>query len=310
MRAAIVVFLLSISSAGRADPNPTDRAKAIIETQRALIDKGHAGVKTFLGQLDPAAVIVSSMAVTTPKAILAAVSAADGDNLYHRIALAPMFQLSDMLKEPPWKQTIKTSVANVVAGGRADVLWFTFELTVATDATIEGKPRKTSDTFRITEVATAAGGWKVALFHLDKPQKDAWDDLPSAGGGPPSGEKFPDDAGDKTTPLADLAESPKLLGKALANEPSTIVLGSSAADRGVGGAAAAKVVAGWAGLKLAANQAFERKTKAWGFAVVRLDLNGKNDTQRMRMFATVIAVPKADGTWQVVTLRYSRIRWF
>jgi hypothetical protein len=86
------------------------------------------------------------------------------------------------------------------------------------------------------------------------------------------------------------------------------VLGSSASDRGVG-PAAAKVVGSWSKLKLESELSLERVTKTWAFSVVRLDLNGKNEDQKMRMFALVIALPKPDKTWQVVTLRYSRISW-
>lgn len=132
------------------------------------------------------------------------------------------------------------------------------------------------------------------LFHIDTAQPDTWDELPSLGGGPPTGEHF--------------ATSPTKLAKALLVEPSTIVLGSSTADRGVG-AGAAKLVGTWSKLQLTELTSLQRTSKTWGFAVARVDLDGKTEDQKVRLWASLIALPKPDGTWQVVTLHFSRIMW-
>lgn len=306
----LVGCFLFVSSASAQTPTPTERARAIIDGQRALLDKNVAGIRTLLGQMAPDGVVVGQMAVASPKELLAALANPDkpGDEHHARNALQTLFWASTESSPPPPKNYVVTSTTkNLIAGGRADAVWFTFDLTVDRSAMLGGRPFKSNHTFRITELVVDRGGWKVVLFHVDKAHPDTWDDLASRDSGPPEGELFADADAD-ATPLAALATSPAKLAKALLVEPSTIVLGSSAKDRGVG-PAAAKLIKGWSKLKLAPGDSLERKTKTWGYAVVRLDLEGKNEDQKMRMFASVIGLPKPDGTWQVVSLHYSRLAW-
>lgn len=308
MRLFLVIILLAVASRASAQ-TPTERAKAIIETQRATLDKDLAGMKSFLGQLDPAGIVVGNMSVETPKTMLELLNSKEvsrGGEYWAENALQSLFWAGRDMAVKTVKQTVKTTVANLVAGGRADAVWFTFDLTVDRATTIGGKPFRKTDTFRITELAVDNKGWKVTLFHIDTARPDKWDDLPSHDGGPPEGEEFTESGDTNATALVEVASSPTKLAKALLVEPSTVVLGSSAGDRGVG-PAAAKLVASWSKLKLAAESSLSHTSKTWGFAVVRLDLDGKNEDQKMRMFATVIGLPKADGTWQIVTLHYSRI---
>lgn len=305
MRLALILVLLATSVAGAA--TPTETANTVIASQRALLDKDRAGVMALLKSMDPDGIVVSAMSVETSKRLLelmAAKSGSDGDEYHARESLAALFWARGE-RAVKTKATTKSTVKNLVAGGRTDVVWFTFDLTVER-VTVEAKPFKMNDTFRITELVANKGGWKVVLFHIDKAVPDQWDELPSAGGGPPTGEHFPED--EKESTFSELAVSPAKLAKALLIEPSTIVLGSSAGDRGIG-PAAAKLVGSWSKLKLSEGASLQRTSKTWGFAVVRLDLDGKNEDQKMRMWASVIALPKPDGSWQVVTLHYSRISW-
>lgn len=299
----VLILLLALTSVARAE-TPTERATALVTSQRALLDKGSAGATSLLQAMASDGIVVSAMSVETPKRLLelrAAKSVNDGDETWARDSLSALF----WSPAPPIKATTKSTVKNLVAGGRADVVWFTFDLTVER-VTLEAKPFKMNRTYRITELVADRGGWKVVLFHLDTAQPDEWDEVTSHGGGPPTGEHFPDDEKDST--FSELATSPAKLAKALLVEPSTIVLGSSAGDRGVG-PAAAKLVGSWSKLKLTEGASLQRTSKTWGFAVVRVDLDGKNEDQKMRLWASVIALPKPDGSWQVVTLRYSRILW-
>lgn len=315
MRLALLILVLLVGSANAQ--TPIERAKATIDTQRALLDKDEAGIKTLIGTFAPDGLLVGKMAVISAKDLLAIYKSKDRKESKEYWAINALQSLfwarttddPSAKPEPPVKgHTAKSTVANLVAGGRADVVWFTFDLTVEHAAPdLGGKPYKSKETYRITEVLADRGGWKVALFQVDVAVPDHWDEVTSHAGGPPEGEAFPDD-GDET-PLATLAVTPSKLAKSLLVEPSTIVMGSSASDRGVG-AAAAKLVGGWSKLKLELLRATDITTKTWGVAVVRVDLNGKNEDQKMRMFGTVVGLPKADGSWQVVTLHYSRLQWF
>ena len=278
-----------------------------------LLDKDRPGIIALLKSMDPDGVVVSTMTVETPKKLLELLAAKtynDMDETWARNSLHSLFWVAheshtDDKLAPPTKSKLKSSVANLVVGGRADAVWFTFDLSVQR-TTLDAKPFTKSDVFRITELAVDKGGWKVVLFHVDTAQPDTWDELPSLGGGPPTGEHFAD--GEKDATFSDLASSPAKLAKALLVEPSTIVLGSSAADRGVG-AGAAKLVGTWRKLQLTELASLQRSSKTWGFAVARVNLDGKNEDQKMRLWASVIALPKPDGTWQVVALHFSRIMW-
>jgi len=305
----VLLLLVAFTGIARAQ-TLTERATATIESQRALLDKGRPGILTLLKGMDPDGMVVGAMSVESPKKLLELLAAKAFNDMdtWARNSLHALFWVAheshtDDKLAPPTRSTVRSTVSNVVAGGRADAVWFSFDL-VVDRATTSGKPFKMTDAFRITELLVDKGGWKVALFHIDKAKPDEWDELPSLGGGPPTGEHFPD--GEKDSTFSDLATTPTKLAKALLVEPSTIVLGSSAGDRGVG-AGATKLVRGWSKLKLTEGTSLQRTSKTWGFAVVRLDLDGKNEDQKMRMFASVIALPKADGRWQVVTLHYSRI---
>lgn len=289
-------FLVLLLGTARAE-TPADRAKPIIDAQRALIVKGKAGIKPFLAGLDPAGIFVGSMAAGAPKDLLANLDSRD-------ITISSENYVSHLFVGAAGVKTVttvKATASNILAGSRGDALWFTFDLALEREAgTDKPQPR---NTFRVTEVVV---GGKVVLFHLNPPIPDKWDDADMGAGGEPVVADFPSSAAEKPGALAALSANPTKLAKAILVDPSTIIVGSTASDRGVG-AAAAKLLGGWSKLKLEHVRSIERTTKDYGYAVVRVDIVGKG-SQRMRMFATLIGVPKGTD-WQIVTATYSRISW-
>lgn len=295
MRLALL-FLVLLAGTSRAE-TPADRAQPIIDAQRALIVKGKAGIKPFFAGLDPACIFVGDMAVGAPKDLIANLDSKD-------LTVSSGNAVDDLFVGYAGVKTVatvKATASNLLAGARGDALWFTFDLALEREpGTDKPQPR---NAFRITEVVV---GGKVVLFHLNPPIPDNWDDADMGAGGEPVVANFPSSAATKAGALAALSVDPGKLAKAILAEPSTIVLGSTAADRGTG-AAAAKLLGGWSKLKLEHVRSIERTTKDYGYAVVRVDVVGKGN-QRMRMFATLIGVPKGAG-WQIVTATYSRISW-
>jgi hypothetical protein len=158
----VLLVLIAFTGVARAQ-TPTDRAKAIIETQRALLDKDKAGAKALLTAMDPDAIVVSRMAVERAGRILELMAGKtiNGiDETLARNALDPVFWTNwDPDATGARKATVKSTVSNLVAGGRADAVWFTFELAVDR-TTVEAKPFKMTHKFRITELVVDKAGWK------------------------------------------------------------------------------------------------------------------------------------------------------
>lgn len=186
---------------------------------------------------------------------------------------------------PDGVQTDKATIAKVLAGGNADAVWFYAE--VATEMT--GGDGETTATTRVVEVASAAAQWRVVAASFGEAAELA-----------PLGDNVEvDKATAADGPLAKLLGAPAAVGAQLAQD--AIVVGPRTVARG---GDAASALASW---KLAPLRVFQRarevRTATWGFAQANLD--HPTDKGIERIAATLVAVPAANGQWQVVLAQYA-----
>jgi len=185
---------------------------------------------------------------------------------------------------PDGVQTDKATIAKVLAGGNANVVWFYAE--VATEST--GPDGKGTGTTRVVEVATAAEQWRVVAASFGE-----------AGELAPAGDNREiENATAADGPLAKLLGAPDLVGAQLA--ANAIVVGPKAATQG---ARSRDTLASW---KLEPMNVYKRaremRTATWGFAQANLDHHDKKYTDRLA--GMIVAVPEADGRWSVVLAQY------
>jgi hypothetical protein len=291
------VALLAARPAAADAIKPEARAKAALDAQLATFKQGVAGEKAFLAMFDPAGVVIGDGGAPTAKDV-----AADAED--H--TLARLFAIAYDGKVQPIKSLV---AGKLTAGGVADAVWFTFDLT---------ETHWTTQRYRISELLVnrpgdRGGTWKIAVAHIAVPRPDSWeDDEPSLGGGPTEWGAFPDGDDAAIGPIAHFAIAPTALAAALAKDPTTVVIGTGPSDLAIGPAAGARMLAGWSKLKLELDAAVETTTKTWGYAVVEVKLpsakKGPHGSQSMKMRATIFATPKGDA-WQIVAVQYSRVQW-
>lgn len=185
---------------------------------------------------------------------------------------------------PPSATLADVTVDKLVAGGNAEAIWLTAELTL-----VHGDDVKT---VRVTELATADRGWKVVVGAFSEPNTVTGR---KHGPGPLA---FGTPAGPLTAMLVD----PSKLGVALAADPTVTVIGPKEGQRAQG-AGAKNFLAEWSGLELETN-AREVRGSGWGYALARLKLNVPGEKHPARLSALVLGVPGGDR-WSVVAAHYA-----
>lgn len=197
--------------------------------------------------------------------------------------LVTHFGLAD--SGPDGVQTDKATIAKVLAGGNADAVWFYAE--VATEMT--GGDGKTTATTRVVEIASAAAQWRVVAASFGEAAE-------LAGSG---ANREVENATAADGPLAKLLGAPAAVSAQLAQD--AIVVGPANVARG---AEAAAALASW---KLEPLSVFQRarevRTPTWGFVQANLDHPEGKRVQRIA--ATLVAIPAANGQWQVVLAQYA-----
>src|SRR5690606_27393922 len=113
---------------------------------------------------------------------------------------------------------------------------------------------------------------------------------------PPSAIAAPTSAG----VLAKWAANPKALSRLLLPKPTTVVFGTEKAERGIGGAAAKKLVDSWAKLQLELEGTpREVRTPRYGFLQANINwVKPGGPPYRMRVL--MIGIPDSKGTWEIV----------
>ena len=62
-------------------------------------------------------------------------------------------------------------------------------------------------------------------------------------------------------------------------------------------------------LKLVAIDSLEIHAKTYGVAIVEVNLPADKPGKSMKMRASIFALPRSGGGWQIVAAQYSRVSW-
>ena len=203
--------------------------------------------------------------------------AADGELIPMLAQLTPHDQLKDV------------KVARVVAGGNDEAVWLFAELSITKHNSEPGeKETDATSLVRATELATAASGWKVVTAAFGEPNDPVH-----------SGGAFPMIDTTAAGPLAQLLAAPKL-----SDDPNAVVI--TGKDAAVG-PDAAKALATWSAHHAVVDGAVREIREAkWG--VVQANLSWKDgDGPPFRASAQLIALPKTDGSWEIVALHLFKV---
>ncbi len=277
--AALLATTACVSTATAADPlTPEARAKATLQAQlAALPSKNDALVATF----------AKDAVVLLPDR--GAEAHSSDTNLAELISFIH-----------PHAKMRRASMDKLVAGGNASMAWFAAELTIVIDSAEPGERASTETyTVRAIEVLDAAADWKVtaaAFLRVGdlRMRTDPFGAVPS-----------PNAAG----PLAKLLASPTELANTLGSDP-LVVLGTDRGERAVGKTAAKALLAKWAKLPFAieeADKVREVHTASYGYAMADVNYTKQGQRAPYRMNAFVLAVPGANGTWSVVAAGYGAL---
>lgn len=237
---------------------PAERAKQIVAAQVAALEKDDAAIAATF---DPAAIVL----VPDP-----------------RPARDPLIGLRAAITRMAPTTSLK-SVSGTVrdAGGNAGAVWWTADLVaVREDGT---------STVRVTELATADAGWKVAAAAFSEETGIRGRAKPLK----------PFEGANAAGPLTPLVADPAKLAIALASDAQVIT-----PDGDVRGDAAKKLVSSWTGVTLD-NTPRELRGATWGFAIVQLSQVVKGEKHPVRMLALLLAVPGAGDAWSVVAAHYT-----
>jgi hypothetical protein len=186
---------------------------------------------------------------------------------------------------PDGVQTDNATIANVMAGGNADAVWFYAEVVTAST----GPDGKGMGMTRVVEVAAAAEHWRVVAASFGEAGELQ----------PASDNREIENATAADGPLAKLLGAPSTVGAQLA--ANAIVVGPKATTQGAGSKDA---LASWKLEPITVyKRAREMRTATWGFAQANLDHPDKKYTDRLT--GILVAVPEADGRWSVVLAQYT-----
>lgn len=173
------------------------------------------------------------------------------------------------------------TITKLVADGTADAVWFYADV-----STGGGAPT------RVVELLVGSEQWRAVAASFGRGAKLQ-----------PSGDNLEvPNATAADGPLAKLLGSTAAIGAQLA--PGAIVVGPTDAELAVGGEAKA-ALAGW---KLDPLTVFQRarevRTPTWGFVQAYLDHPEVEPPYVDRLIGQAFAVPRPDGTWQIVLAQY------
>lgn len=244
-----------------APVDPAARATELLERQIAALEQAEPEDASFRATFDPDAVLL----VPDP-----------------RLVKEPARAFRDAITQrAPHEQDSAISFRDLAASGTEHALWLTAVLAIKHDGT--------TYEVRVTELATAASGWKVvaAAFTLASE--------------PSAGRDAPRPFGNHTEPgaLTALVAEPAQLAGALARE--AVVIGFT--DR-LQGAAAKEAVARLPRM-VVDGKPREVHGTGWGYTIAQLAYEEPGRKFPLRISALLIAVPAAAGGWQVVALHYT-----
>jgi len=178
------------------------------------------------------------------------------------------------------------SITKLLASGTADAVWFYAEVIIRPKG--PGAPAVT----RVAELLVASEQWHAVAASFG---------MASALDVSDSNLEIPNATGDDG-PLAKLLSAPSALGAALA--PNAIVIGPTAAQLKQG-AGAKDALAGWKLEPIALyKRAREIHTPTWGFVQAYYDHATGKPTDVARGLAQAFALPKPDGSWNIVLVQY------
>lgn len=284
--------LLCIATSAYAE-TPTDRAKAFVTSQLAAVTKGDT--KAFQAMFGADA-YVESYSPNEP------------------LSKHELYDLADpFMSGSPHNEFKKIKLEKLVAGGDANVVWFTGDISTTY---AEHEPEQDDNRSnavaktRFTELIVLDGStWKAVAASLVSPRETSRSIHPE--------HSMLKDA-TAPGPLAPLAASPADLIKKLSTDKNVFVLGTDKNERAIGPAAAKKLLGRWAKLKMTFDEKSIREveTKTYAFAEVSVTYTTsettkltvapwkKTETIYHPMTALIIAVPKGDD-WSVVGIHYS-----
>ena len=282
----LLTCLIVLAATTAAADKPADRAKAFVQTQLAAMTKANdAAVKaTFAAD-----------AILLGGTFDSSVPIAKQDNVE--------FQ-GFLMNGSPHSGFRTASIKSVVAGGTDAFVWLTAEIS-ATYASQEPeqKAHTVTHVVRMTELVVADGStWKCVAAVFDRP-------------GPVEGhyEAYAKPVGGATKPGGNrmlLASVGTVAAGMMADDPNAFALGTEAGERGIGPAAARKLLKAWSDLPMnIVGDSREVETKAYAFVQgkVAFKLPDKDDHSKNLIYpmsALVIAIP-AHGGWNVVALHYA-----
>ena len=276
-----IIALLAIAGSAYAE-TPTDRAKALVTSQLAAVTKNDD--KAF-------------QATFTADAHL--------DSYWNNgpLSTAPSGYVRDpFMNGSPHSEFKKIKLDKIVAGGDANVVWLTADVSTTF---AEHEPEQDNNRSnrvekkRLTELIVLDGStWKAVAATLT---------VPEATHGSTSADHSTLKDATKPGPLAPLAASPTELIKKLSSDKNVFVLGTDTAERAIGPAAAKKLLGKWTKLKMTIDEKSVREveTKTYGFAEVTVTYSTtkKDETLYYDMTALILAVPNGSD-WSVVGIHY------
>ena len=180
------------------------------------------------------------------------------------------------------------SASGLVAGGNDDAVWWFENVTIEKHNAEPGeKPSDVTTSMRVTELATAASGWKVVAAAAG-----------ASGSARQPGGVFPIPDATSPGPLAALLADPAQLAAALA--PDAVAVGYD--DKvGAGADKARAVVTAWP-KGMTVTDAREVRDAKSGFVQANVSWPAPSG-KPYRATAQVLALPKADGSWSVVAVQ-------
>jgi hypothetical protein len=259
-----VVSPTTVAGDAAAKPvvDASSRAREMLERQIEALKKSEENDPGLLATFDPDAVLL------VPDA---------------RLVNDPTLGFRDAITQrAPHETVTQVSFSDLVAGGNDSAVWFTAILAVKQDSATYA--------IRVTELATADAGWKIAAAAF------------TVGSNPSAGRDAPRQFGNDTDagPLTGLLLDPAQLADRLAPDASVV----SYTDR-LQGAAAKEVVAKLPAMTLDGRPREVRGTR-WGYTIAQLSYEETGRKFPLRVSALMIAIPAAtDGGWKVVALHYT-----
>lgn len=273
IRTIVIASVVLGTAVACAGVGPQQRAKAALDAQLAAMP-GHDD--KFVALFAKGAVVV------TPKHA----SLADDDSLSFGTEITTVH---------PHATLVSKKIDKLVAGGNANVVWFSADLAFTVHSSEGGKTDDAVTRLHVVELLDGAQDWKPVVAAFSEVKKLAYYERPRGEVPAPT----------SPGPLAKLIADPAALSAALGAD--AVVLGTDPGDRAQGKAAAQKMLAKWTKLGLSIEQhdkVHEVATKTYAYAIANVDMpNEKPNEAPYRMHAVVVAIPDGNG-WQVVAATY------